>query len=99
MLKPPSPKSKASTLTLKSNSSAAASPTTFIFWAQSKQRIAYCVLDLRNRQYAIRNSFMTIKIVTDSTCDLPESAAAAHGITIIPAYINIGDRSYLDGVE
>jgi DegV family protein with EDD domain len=42
---------------------------------------------------------MTIKIVTDSTCDIPEPAAAAHGITIIPAYINIGDKSYLDGVE
>lgn len=42
---------------------------------------------------------MTIKVVTDSTCDIPEAAAAAYGITIIPAYINIGDQSYLDGVE
>lgn len=42
---------------------------------------------------------MTIKIVTDSTCDLPPDMAAAHGITVLPMYINIGDRGYLDGVE
>jgi DegV family protein with EDD domain len=42
---------------------------------------------------------MTIRIVTDSTCDLPADLAAAHGITVLPMYINIGDRSYLDGVE
>jgi len=42
---------------------------------------------------------MSIKIVTDSTCDLPEKIVLGHGITVVPAYINIGDRSYLDGVE
>ena len=42
---------------------------------------------------------MTIRIVTDSTCDLPEATAAEHSITIVPAYVNIGDKSYLDGVE
>jgi DegV family protein with EDD domain len=42
---------------------------------------------------------MTIRIVTDSTCDIPPETAAAHGIVVVPAYINIGDRSYLDGVE
>ena len=42
---------------------------------------------------------MSIKIVTDSTCDLPESVVADFGITVIPAYINVGDQSYLDGVE
>lgn len=42
---------------------------------------------------------MTIKIVTDSTCDLPEAIVAEHGITVLPLYINIGERSYLDGVE
>jgi len=42
---------------------------------------------------------MPIKIVTDSTSDLPQAVAAEHGITVIPAYINIGDKSYLDGVE
>jgi DegV family protein with EDD domain len=42
---------------------------------------------------------MSIRMVTDSTCDLPEAVVAYHGITVIPAYINVGDQSYLDGVE
>ena len=42
---------------------------------------------------------MSIQIVTDSTCDLPASVVAEYGITVIPAYINVGDQSYLDGVE
>ncbi len=42
---------------------------------------------------------MPIKIVTDSTCDLTEDAAHEYGITVIPCYINIGNKSYLDGVE
>ena len=42
---------------------------------------------------------MSIRIVTDSTCDLPESVVAEYGIAVIPAYINVGDESYLDGVE
>ena len=42
---------------------------------------------------------MTIAIVTDSTCDLPASIAEEYGITVIPCYINIGEASYLDGIE
>ena len=42
---------------------------------------------------------MSIKIVTDSTCDLPESVIARHGITVMPLYINIGQKGYLDGIE
>jgi DegV family protein with EDD domain len=42
---------------------------------------------------------MTIKIVTDSTCDLPESVIQELGISLIPLYINIGDQGFLDGVE
>ncbi len=42
---------------------------------------------------------MTIRIVTDSTSDIPDDTAADYGITIVPAYVNIGDRSYLDGVD
>jgi DegV family protein with EDD domain len=42
---------------------------------------------------------MTIQIVTDSTCDLPEAMIAEYGITVVPLYINFGDQSYLDGVE
>jgi DegV family protein with EDD domain len=42
---------------------------------------------------------MSIRIVTDSTCDLPEADLDRHGITVIPLYINIGEQGYLDGVD
>jgi DegV family protein with EDD domain len=41
---------------------------------------------------------MRIKIVTDSNCDLPQAITAEYGITVVPLYINIGRKSYLDGV-
>lgn len=42
---------------------------------------------------------MPVAIVTDSTCDLDPALAAANRISVLPLYINIGSRSYLDGVE
>jgi DegV family protein with EDD domain len=42
---------------------------------------------------------MNVGIVTDSTCDLPADVVAAYGIVVIPAYVNIGQRSLLDGIE
>jgi len=42
---------------------------------------------------------MAIRIVTDSTCDLPVSLIDGLGITVIPLYINIGDQGYLDGID
>jgi DegV family protein with EDD domain len=42
---------------------------------------------------------MTIKIVTDSTCDLPAEVADRLGITIVPMYINLGQDSFQDGVN
>jgi DegV family protein with EDD domain len=42
---------------------------------------------------------MTIRVVTDSTCDLPEQIAAQYGIAIVPLYINFGLESYLDGID
>lgn len=42
---------------------------------------------------------MTIRIVTDSTSDLSESLAAEHGVVVLPAYVNVGEESYLDRVE
>lgn len=41
----------------------------------------------------------TIKIVTDSTCDLPEAIISQYDITVIPCFVNMHERSYLDGVE
>lgn len=42
---------------------------------------------------------MTIKIVTDSTCDLPQDVIKKLDITVVPLYINIGDKGYLDGID
>ena len=38
---------------------------------------------------------MTIRVITDSTSDIPDELQAEYGITVIPAYVNIGD----DGVD
>lgn len=42
---------------------------------------------------------MTIKIVTDSACDVPPELARQFDITVVPVYLNIGERSYLEGVD
>jgi DegV family protein with EDD domain len=42
---------------------------------------------------------MTIRIVSDRTCDLSSEVSDQYGIGIVPCYINIGDKSYLDGVD
>jgi DegV family protein with EDD domain len=42
---------------------------------------------------------MTIKILTDSTCDLPANVIKELDITVIPLFINIGEQGYLDGVD
>lgn len=40
-----------------------------------------------------------IRIVTDSTCDLPQETIRKYDIRVVPLYINVGDKGYLDGVE
>lgn len=42
---------------------------------------------------------MTIRVVVDSTADLPDVLAQQYGIVVVPCYINIGAASYLDGVD
>jgi len=42
---------------------------------------------------------MTVRIVTDSTCDLPQDLIQKWGISVVPLYINLDRNSYLDGVE
>jgi DegV family protein with EDD domain len=42
---------------------------------------------------------MTIRIVTDSTCDLPPEIVRKHGIGVVPLYIHAGGRDYQDGVD
>ena len=42
---------------------------------------------------------MTLRVATDSTCDLPDSVVSEYGIPVVPLYLNFGDEGYLDGVE
>jgi len=42
---------------------------------------------------------VSVRIVTDSNCDLPQEIVDQYGITVVPMYVNIGTESYLDGVE
>ena len=42
---------------------------------------------------------MAIRIVTDSASDLPVALAQANDVTVVPAYVIIGDETYKDGVE
>ena len=42
---------------------------------------------------------MSVRIVTDSTCDLPPETIARYGIRVLPLYINVGEQSFLDGVD
>jgi len=42
---------------------------------------------------------MTVKIVTDSTSDLPPQLADELGITVVPVYLRFGEMVYRDGVD
>ena len=42
---------------------------------------------------------MVIKIVTDSTADVPPGLAAELGITSVPLYVQFGGRSYKDRID
>lgn len=42
---------------------------------------------------------MTVRLLTDSTADIPLDQAQAAGITVVPLTVFFGDEAYLDGVE
>jgi fatty acid kinase fatty acid binding subunit len=42
---------------------------------------------------------MAVRIVTDSTADIPRDQAGAAGITVVPLTVFFGDEAYLDGVD
>jgi DegV family protein with EDD domain len=42
---------------------------------------------------------MTVRILTDSTCDLPADVVNKLGIYVLPVYIHVGNRDYLDGID
>ncbi len=42
---------------------------------------------------------MAVKLVTDSTADLPESLVRKHGLTVVPLHVHFGEEDYRDGVD
>ncbi len=42
---------------------------------------------------------MTIRIVTDSSADLPADLVQKHAITVLPCYVVVDDQTFKDGVE
>jgi DegV family protein with EDD domain len=42
---------------------------------------------------------MAVRIVTDSTADIPHEQADALGIAVVPLTVFFGDQAYLDGVD
>lgn len=42
---------------------------------------------------------MVIRVVADSSCDLPRHLVVTHDIEIVPLTIRFGDREYVDGVD
>lgn len=42
---------------------------------------------------------MKVKIISDSTCDLPQEIIDRYGIVITPLTVTLGDNSYKDGTE
>jgi len=42
---------------------------------------------------------VTVRVVTDSTADLPEEVVAELGITVVPLHIHFGEETYEDGVS
>ena len=42
---------------------------------------------------------MAIRIIVDSSADMEEDYACAHGITIIPMTITFGDEEFAEGVD
>jgi DegV family protein with EDD domain len=42
---------------------------------------------------------MTVRVVTDSACDLPEALCTEYGIEVVPLNIRFGDREFVDREE
>jgi len=42
---------------------------------------------------------MKIQVITDSTADMPEDLADRLNISIVPVYLNVGDKTYREGID
>ncbi len=42
---------------------------------------------------------MTVRVVSDSTCDIPAPLVTELGITLVPLTVRFGDEEFLDGID
>ncbi|HBL31998.1 MAG TPA: hypothetical protein DD490_34680 [Acidobacteria bacterium] len=48
---------------------------------------------------AVEEPYDFVRVITDSTSDLPPELARSHGIQVIPLQVHFGDRVFHDGVD
>ena len=48
---------------------------------------------------ALREPEARVRVITDSTADLPAALAAEHGIRVVPLLLRFGERIFRDGVD
>lgn len=48
---------------------------------------------------AVREPEVGVRVVTDSTADLPARLAREHGIRVVPLTVRFGERAFRDGVD
>ncbi len=65
---------------------------------RTSRNIAYLESATYNR-IDIDERYITIRIVTDSTADIPPAIAHALHIAVVPAYVRFGEDYYRDGVD
>ena len=62
--------------------------------------VAHAILELEGRGLLTRRDPATVvRIVTDSTSDLPNELAQRHGITVLPLKLRLGRKVYRDRVD
>ena len=42
---------------------------------------------------------MTVKVVTDSACDIPAELVEELGITVVPIYVMFGQKAFRDRID
>ena len=55
--------------------------------------------DMREQHRELHDARRAIAIVTDSSCDLPDSLVDQHGVVIVPLQVISGPKTYLDRVD
>src|SRR5215467_12124002 len=85
--------SKSSSRSKRSRSSRAASPSTLTSSRLSSQAVAW------HAAQQVREYTVAVRILVDSTADMPPERAGELGITVVPLTVLFGEESFRDGVD